>query len=344
MPSRGPPSTEGILYYTIPTFAFHSGTTLPNITIAYRSFGTPTSPRKILIPTCYGGRINTTLTFTNPTPNGPGALSSHHVIVTAMLGNGESSSPSNTPDFPTQLDYRDCVRAQHTLLTQHLGIGALEAVLGFSMGAQQAYYWACLYPTFLQSCIPICGSARTSPHNYAFLEGPKAALSHSCDYADGAYKAKGVKPVRGLRAFGRAYCAWAMSAPWFRARLWGDVPGGLGFGSLEEFMHAAWEKNFEEWDAEDLLVLARMWQAGDVGSLRADGDVEGALEEISARVLVMPCRTDQYFPPEDSEFEVSHLKNGRLVVLESIWGHIAGGGANAADTAWMDGQIAEFLK
>ena len=61
-------------------------------------------------------------------------------------------------------------------------------------------------------------------------------------------------------------------------------------------MHAAWEKNFEEWDAEDLLVLARMWQAGDVGSLRADGDVEGALEEISARVLVMPCRTDQYFP------------------------------------------------
>ena len=48
--------------------------------------------------------------------------------------------------------------------------------------------------------------------------------------------------------------------------------------------------------------------------------------------------------PEDSEFEVSHLKNGRLAVLESIWGHIAGGGANVADTAWMDGQIAEFLK
>ncbi len=43
-------------------------------------------------------------------------------------------------------------------------------------------------------------------HNCTFIEGPKAALINSVDYEDGAFRAKGVKPVRGLRAFGRAYC------------------------------------------------------------------------------------------------------------------------------------------
>ncbi|KAA6407714.1 MAG: hypothetical protein FRX48_08552 [Lasallia pustulata] len=261
-----------------------------------------------------------------------------------MLGNGESASPSTTPSFPLRLDYRDCVRAHHSLLTQHLGISHLDAVIGFSMGAQQAYYWACIFPAFATSIIPICGSARTSPHNWAFLEGPKAALVNSADYADGKYKDRGVKPLRGLHAFGRAYCAWAMSAAWFRQRLWGEVEGGLGFETLEEFMRGAWEVGFEKWDPEDLLVLARMWQRGDVGSLRADGDLGRALGEVQARVLVMPCRTDQYFPPEDSEFEAEHLRYGKLVVIESVWGHIAGGGANDVDTAFMDEQIAEFLQ
>ena len=48
--------------------------------------------------------------------------------------------------------------------------------------------------------------------------------------------------------------------------------------------------------------------------------------------------------PEDSEIEVEHLKNGELAVLETIWGHIGGGGANDADTEWMDKKIAAFLK
>ena len=76
----------------------------------------------------------------------------------------------------------------------------------------------------------------------------------------------------------------------------GGSGGGTGFETLEEFMRGAWEVGFEKWDPEDLLVLARMWQRGDVGGLRADGDLGRALGEVQARVLVMPCRTDQYFP------------------------------------------------
>jgi len=47
--------------------------------------------------------------------------------------------------------------------------------------------------------------------------------------------------------------------------------------------------------------------------------------------------------PEDSEIEVKHLKHGELAVIPSIWGHMAGGGANEADTKWMSDRITKFL-
>lgn len=335
MPAYSYDST-GIEYYEIPSFTFVSGDTL-SIKVAYRSYNS-SATHKACVPTCYGGRINSTLAFTKDDH----ALSSYHVVVVAMLGNGESSSPSNHPDFAKHLDYRDCIHAQYQLLTKHLGIKKLDVVQGFSMGGQQAYYWACMYPAFVRNAIVTCGSAKTSGHNYAFLEGPKTALMNSVDYADGEYKSKGIKPSRGLRAFGRTYCAWLTSGAWFRERHWEKT---LGYSNIEDYIEAeSGDLAFEEWDAEDVLILARMWQAGDVGTTRPDGDYTKALESIEARVLVMPSSTDQYFLAADSEKEMKYLKKGEFAPIETVWGHIAGGGGNEEDTLWMNGKIKEFLE
>lgn len=331
----GPYDVTDIQFYEIPSFTFTVGATLP-IKVAYRSYN-PSAKKVTCIPTCYGGRINTTLNFTEDNA----ALSSHHVVVIAMLGNGESSSPSNTPNFPKNLDYRDCIHAQYELLTKHLGISELDVVLGFSMGGQQAYYWASMYPHFVKNAIVICGSARTSGHNYTFLEGPKTALINSIDYMDGKYKTKGIKPLRGLHAFSRAYCAWLTSGAWYRERHWEK---SLGYKSIEDYIKGNSEPAFEEWDAEDVLILARMWQAGDIGTTRDDGDFTKVLEGIEARVLVMPSRTDQYFLVADSEVEMKYLRKAELAVIETVWGHVAGGGGNEEDTRWMSGRITEFLR
>jgi pimeloyl-ACP methyl ester carboxylesterase len=232
-----PYDSTGIEFYNIPSFKFVSGVTKP-IKIAYRSFN-PSGSKTALIPTCYAGYINETLNFTS------GALKDYHVIVVAMLGNGESSAPSNNPDFPADysLRYQDCINSQYQLVTEHLGIKSLDAVIGFSMGGQQAYYWAVMHGSgpepFVKNVVPICGSAKTSGHSesilkcqmkvdlpfsivdsgdltkipldYAFLEGPIAALTTSYDYHGGKYKEQGVKATEGMRAFGRAYCAWLTS-------------------------------------------------------------------------------------------------------------------------------------
>ena len=90
------PSTEDdttvVEYFSIPSFKFQSGVTIP-IKIAYMSFNA-TASKTAFIPTCYGGRVNSTLNFTS------GAFKDYHVIIAAMIGNGESTSPSNDPSFP----------------------------------------------------------------------------------------------------------------------------------------------------------------------------------------------------------------------------------------------------
>lgn len=323
----------GVRHFEIKDFTFQNGTTLPAVKLAYREFN-PTGQKTALVPTCFRGRINTTLNFT------AGGLRDYRVIVVAQFGNGESSSPSNTPDFPSSLDYRDCVRAQHKLATERLGFSSLDVVVGFSMGGQCAYHWLAMYPDMVRSAVIICSSAKTSLHNYQFLEGPKAALVHSVDYNDNSLRLQGKPPIRGLHAFGRAYSAWLTSAEWFEERRFEKQ----GFKSLDEWSKVVGGTNYEDWHPDNLLVMLGMWQRADLGLLlEPQRPVEEVLRSLKARVLLMPCQTDQYFKWETSQKEVAHLPHGKLAVIPSIWGHIAGGGGNPDDSEWMDRRIADFL-
>lgn len=98
-------------------------------------------------------------------PDGVLDPSEWFIVTPDRFGNGCSSSPSNTDDFPAVVTMADNVRAQHRLLTEHFGVTRVAASYGFSMGAGQAYHWAGLYPDFVGCAIVVCGSARTSIHN-----------------------------------------------------------------------------------------------------------------------------------------------------------------------------------
>ncbi|KAJ7647704.1 Alpha/Beta hydrolase protein, partial [Roridomyces roridus] len=205
------------------------------------------------------------------------------------------------------------------------------------MGGQQAYHMAAIYPDFVARIVVLASSARTSWHNFSFLEGPKAALVNSVDFYEGRYQ---TPAVRGTRAFLRVYSTWALCPAWYRERCWES----LGFSSLEDYLKAEWDGGS---DANDLLCMLQTWQKGDIslfGPEEDRGDLPKALGRIKAKVLLMPSRTDTYFPPEDNEEELKHLQHGQLKVIESIWGHLAGGGGGTKeDTEFIKIQVREFL-
>ena len=66
------------------------------------------------------------------------------------------------------------------------------------MGAQQTYQWGSLYPHMCKRLAPFCGSAKTAPHNFVFLEGVKAALTADEAWSGGWY-ASASPPKKGLR-------------------------------------------------------------------------------------------------------------------------------------------------
>jgi len=53
-------------------------------------------------------------------------------------------------------------------LTERLGVERIALVYGWSMGGQQAYHWAALYPNIVARIAVVCGSARTAPRNQVF--------------------------------------------------------------------------------------------------------------------------------------------------------------------------------
>ncbi|KAF9485534.1 alpha beta hydrolase fold protein [Pholiota conissans] len=319
-----------------------AGGVLPDAITAYRTYGYHGNPC-IVFPTCFGAKLDSQVYMV-----GEGKVmdpTKYFVVTFALFGNGESSSSSNTPTpyngpyFPA-VTYEDNIRAQYAVL-QKFGVKKLFAVIGFSMGGQQAYHWPVMYPEFTERYIVICGSARTSPHNKCFLEGPKAALVASKDFENGHYKT----PAEiGVRAFGRVYCAWAYGQTWFREHKY--TMGGL-YPDLASFMRERWEGRFaDNWDANDLLTLVHTWQSGDISKIRHEGDLVACLSQIQAKGLIMPSKTDLYFPPEDSVNEMSSLTSGtaRLVVIDTVWGHTAGGGSNPVDDAFVQATIKAFLE
>ncbi|RSZ29759.1 alpha/beta fold hydrolase [Variovorax beijingensis] len=318
------------------------GATLRNARLAYKTYGKLDADKGnvIVYPTWYSGQH-----YDNEWLIGPGMAldpGKYFIIVPNMLGNGLSSSPSNTPEpynlsrFPDITLY-DNVRLQHRLVTEKFGIERIALVTGWSMGAQQTNQWGCLYPDMVQRIAPFCGSARTAPHNIVFLEGVKAALTADAAWNGGWYSAP---PSKGLRAVGRVYAGWGLSQPFYMQELWRE----LGFSSLEDFLVGFWEGFFLQKDANNLLAMLWSWQHGDISDNPVfKGDFKKALGAIKARAIVMPAERDLYFPVADNEWEVSHMPNAECRPIPGVWGHFAGGGSSPVDTRFIDTALKELL-
>src|SRR5438445_417772 len=144
------------------------------------------------------------------------------LVATELFGNGRSSSPSNMPEpfhgprFPV-MTIRDNVDAVHRLLLDDLKVTHVRAVIGFSMGAQQAFQWAVSYPGFADRIVATSGTAKTWPHGIVRLEGQIAALTADAAFNGGDYTSP---PRKGLEAYGMVWLGWLYSQEWWRREMW----------------------------------------------------------------------------------------------------------------------------
>jgi len=334
--------------FTIENFRTESGVVLPKAIIVYGTYGRLNAARDnaVLLPSHYMATLRG-YEWLMKTPQYPaGALDPEalFLVTSELFGNGRSSSPSNTPEpfhgprFPV-LTIRDNVNAVHQMLTEELHIRHLKAVIGFSMGAQQAFQWAVSYPGYMDRIVATSGTARTYGHGIVRLEGQIAAITADETFAGGDYKAP---PIKGLEAFAVVWTGWLYSQEWWRQELWRQT--SKPDMTLDQFIDQRRHNFIPGADANDLILQIHTWESNNVGNTPTfGGDERAALASIKVPVLYMPSATDLYFPVTDAGYEAKYIPHVTLLPIPSLWGHPAGAGASPADKDFLNTNIAAFL-
>jgi homoserine O-acetyltransferase/O-succinyltransferase len=329
--------------FTVPNFHTESGVVLPQAKLVYGTYGHLNAAKDnvVLLPSHYMANLHGYEWIIGPDKAlDPSKL---FLVATELFGNGRSSSPSNTPEpfhgprFPV-MTIRDNVEIVHKLLTDELKVNHLRAVIGFSMGAEQAFQWAVSYPDFESRIVATSGTAKAWPHGVVRLESQIAAIQTDPAFMDGDYK---TPPTKGIAAFGMVWAAWLYSQEWWRKELWKTVtPPGTTFEQEMESFRTRFRN-----DANDLILQARTWQKHDVGKTGGfNGNVEAALRSIRVPVLYMPSETDLYFPIGDAKYEAQFIPGAFFEPIPSLWGHTAGAASNPEDAKFLNDKIGAFMR
>ena len=185
-----------------------SGQVIQDCRIGYRTFGKLNAARDnaVLMPTWLYGRTSELVSLF-----GDDSAPSHLIDTTRFygiaidaLGNGVSSSPSNSPAqhgtaFPA-FTMRDTVEAEYRVVTEVLGLHHLHAVTGLSMGGEQTFDWAVAHPDFFDLAVPVLGTPRLTSYDLQVKRIMVETIVDDPDYRNGNYTTE--PPLKLANLFG----------------------------------------------------------------------------------------------------------------------------------------------
>jgi len=261
-----------------------SGQAIDNCRLGYRTFGILDAGRDnaILFPTWYNGRSEDLKEFIGPDRMVDSRR--YFVITVDALGNGVSSSPSNSATqkaahFPA-ITIRDMVNAEYRLATEVLGLKRVHAVIGISMGGMQTFEWAVDYPDFMEDALPIVGTPQQTSYDLLNWDLLGKAIEADPAYDGGEYS---VEPELKL-ANELGTMTWPTPAFWARTVTRAQFPHWL-----DEMQHNT-----------SLDANNRLWQLRAMMSLdvtRGNGTLAEAAARTKARFFVVVSTRDHLVNP-----------------------------------------------
>lgn len=263
------------------------------------------------------------------------------VICSSVLGGcyGTTGPASINPatgkpwgmSFPV-VTVEDWVQLQSRLIS-HLGIDCLEAVIGGSLGGQQALEWALAFPERVRKIACLAASPRLSTQGVAFNAVGRHMIRGDQHFADGDYYA-GDKPDIGLSAARMlAHITYlsdqGMEHKFGRRRRDSQEPG-FGFDiefEVESYLDHQGRSFVERFDANSYCYITRAMDYYDASMRWGNGDLVAACQRLQSQVMVVGFSSDWLYTPEDCrEFAVAACRAGKLVTyvdIQSPYGHDA---------------------
>src|SRR5215467_1105879 len=225
--------------YQMGDFKLESGEVIKDFAIPYVTHGKLNANKSnaILLVTAISGNHHR-LDFMI----GPGKAldpDKYFIVATDAIGNGLTTSPSNSTAQPRmsfpKFTIRDMIASQYRLLTEHLGVNHVLAVIGPSMGGMQTLQWGVSHPEFMDSLVALVPLARTPAWTVTVLEASRKAIMLDPAWQNGDYTAPraGHPAVARHSEFPRRALAGGLARPVPQSARHPAVPAGAGDGADE---------------------------------------------------------------------------------------------------------------
>ncbi len=314
------------IYKYSKAFVLESGEILPELEIAYTTYGSLNQDKSNVVWICHAFTANS-----DPAEWWHGMVGKglsfdpdkHFIICANILGShyGTTGPLSVNPktgkayyrDFPF-ITVRDLVNA-HQLLADYLQINKIYILTGGSVGGHQAIEWAIMQPERIENLFLIATNMRFSPWGVAFSTSQRMAIEADPtfyeDRPDGGLK--GLEAARSIALISyRNAIAYNKTQPEDNH----NVQNNFRADSYQRYQGKKLSKRF---NAYSYYTLSKVLDGHNVGRNR--GGIEKALLKISAKTLIIGIDSDILFLPEEQKEMAKYIKNAQLYMIKSDYGH-----------------------
>jgi len=307
-------------------FLLENGSSLPEVTIAFHTYGTLNENGDNVIWVCHALTANSDVAEWWPGMLGEGLLfdpDTHFIVCANILGScyGSTGPASINPEtgerygknFPL-VTIRDIVKG-HQLLRNHLGVNKIHLITGGSLGGQQALEWAYYEPDLFEYLVPIATNAVASPWGIAFNESQRMALESDPDFIAGRFteKSAGLRAARSIAliSYRNGYTYNKTQEDQNTEKL-----ENFKVSSYQQYQGLKLEKRF---DAFSYYAMTKALDSQNVG--RGRGGVEAALKHITTKTQTIGIKTDLLFPLEEQIRIAKGIPGAKFTEIDSFYGH-----------------------
>lgn len=290
-------------YLETDDLSLESGSTISNVKIGYHIFG-EFSPSKKIIWVCHALTANSNVEEWWPGLFGKSFLFSsdkYTVICANILGSCYGTSFTSNENLPL-ITIRDMV-ALHQKLADHLEITKIDLLIGGSLGGMQALEWSVINPDFIKNLLVIATNAKHSAWGIAFNETQRMALDAG-ENGILAARAIALLSYRNYETYNKTQKDDEEKLEHFKAASYQNYQG---------------EKLSKRFTKESYWSLSKSMDTNNLGRSRIS--LSDALSKISAKTLVIGIPNDLLFPLCEQEFLAQNIRNAKLEIINSLFGH-----------------------
>ena len=308
-------------------FPLESGLSLPQLEIAYHTYGTLNADKSNVIWVSHALTANSDVFDWWKGLFGDNNLfnpKDHFIVCANNLGScyGTTGPLSINPDtnepwfsyFP-QITIRDMANTLQ-VLKQHLGIEKIHTLIGGSQGGQIAQEWVLRYPEVTKNLILIATNAQHSPWGIAFNESQRLAIKADRTYFGNTVAGgeKGLQAARSIALLSyRNYLTYNST----QKNADNTHPHNHAASSYQRYQG---EKLVKRFNAYSYVRLSEAMDSHHVARERAYS-VESVLNEISVPTLVIGVTSDVLFPVNEQQTLAKFIPNATYSEIDSLYGH-----------------------